>query len=120
MATTIYLLYLLSDGVILSSRFGSTDDPLTPEAGEGVFDAGLLDTLPTPETHCMDLGPPVALQAKTQNEMDTEKNTAKRRELRQKICTLDAAQAQYAGRGWATTDIDAEIAALVIEHDAIP
>ena len=120
MATTIYILYALSNGDILSSRFGLTEEPITPEAGEGVLDAGLLDTLPTPTTHCIDLGPPAALQAKTQGEIDTEANEARRKELRQKICTLDAAQAQYAGHGWATTDIDAEIAALVVEHDAIP
>jgi len=120
MATTIYIVYALSNGDILSSRFGLTEEPITPGAGEAVLDAGLLDTLPTPATHCVDLGPPAALQAKTQGEIDTEANAEKRRGLRQKICTLDATQAKYAGRGWATTDIDAEIVALVVEHDAIP
>lgn len=120
MASTIYITYASADGAILSSRFGPKETPPLPVPGQGILDAGSLEVLPSAKTHRVSLGPPPALTARTQSDMDAERNGAMRADIRQAIAALEAARAQYASHGWSTTALDARIAGLLAQHNAIP
>jgi len=120
MASTVYITYALTDGAILSSRFGPKESPSLPLPGQGILDAGSLDTLPMAKTHRVSLGPTPALAARAQSDMDAEKNGAVREALRRDIASLDAARAQYVAHGWSTNALDARVAGLLAQHDLIP
>jgi len=120
MASTAYITYALADGAILSSRFGPKEMPPLPLSGQGIIDAGSLDTLPTAKTHRVSLGQIPALVARAQSDMDAEKNGAMRADLRQVIASLEAARAQYVAHSWSTKTLDAQIAGLLAQHNAIP
>lgn len=121
MASTVFVIYKTADGVIVSSRYGDSATPPIPDAGELCLDTGMISTLPVKTTHKVDIGQnPHALVAKTQSEIDTERNNLVREEIRRQICMFEAAKDKYAAHSWPTTDIDAKIVELIATHDAIP
>lgn len=120
MVPTVYVVYTLANGTILSARIGDSEAPPTPGAGEGVLNAGVLDTLPVARTHRVALGPPPTLAARTQSDMDAEKNAALREELRRSIGVLEAVRGQYVNHNWGITALDVQITALLAKHNAIP
>jgi hypothetical protein len=121
MAATIYIIYKDADGSIVSSRYGDPDNPPAPGTGETCLNAGSEGSLPTAITHKVDIGQiPHVLVAKTQSEIDAERNNLVREEIRRQICMFEAAKDKYAAHSWPTTDIDAKIAELIATHDAIP
>lgn len=105
-----------SGGVILRAHRGSDDATPTTGTGETAVDVGDVP-VPRPATHKM-VGS--TLTAKTSGEMDTESDTTRKAELERVIGNLDATRAEMTTRFFSTTDIDAEIAALVAEHAALP
>lgn len=122
MAQTTFVIYKDADGSIVSAYRGDDGTPPTPGAGESVLDAGGVE-VPSLRTHKVDLGPPAALIAKTQDEIDEFDGMdaeSQRQTLRKQIAILEQAKLQYAIELWATTDIDAEIAELRAAHDALP
>lgn len=120
MVPTVYVVYALANGAILSTRIGDAEAPPAPGAGEGVLNAGALDVLPIARTHRVALGPPPTLVARTQTDMDSEKNAALREELRRSIGVLEAVREQYVSHNWGTTALDVQITALLAKHNAIP
>lgn len=121
MASTIYVIYKDVDGSITSSRYGDPNNPPIPGPGETCLTVTSAAYLPTAETHKVDIGQnPHVLVAKTQSEIDSERNNLVREEIRRQICMFEAAKDKYASHSWPTTDIDAKIAVLIVKHDAIP
>lgn len=120
MAATIYIVYALSDGAIVSARFGPSEGPPAPEAGQGVLNVGAPDVMPTARTHRVALGPPPGLVARGAADMAAEQNASVREALRRDIAALEAARERYASHGWPTAQMDARITDLLARHGAVP
>ncbi|HUU23271.1 MAG TPA: hypothetical protein VM389_12125 [Phycisphaerae bacterium] len=118
-ANTIYVIYNDSDGAILRACFGDAAVPPVPGSGEGVLDAGMLDDMPTAKTHRVDLGGPT-LVAKTSQEQQDAADTVRKKLLARAIGEKSACRAEMDARNYPVAEIDAEIAALEAEYDAIP
>ena len=120
MSATIYVFYQVADGEIITSRYGDKATPPPAGAGEAILDIGTSAGLPTAKTHRVNPGPPPTLVARTQSDMDAERNAERRESLRQTIATTEAARDQYAAHGWSTAEIDQRIADLLAAHNTIP
>ncbi len=121
MPTTTIVTYKDADGSIIMARYADSANLPVPPAGEACLDMGLIVALPSPKNQKVDIGqtPPVVID-RPQSEIDDENNAILKTALREQISNLEVSKDKYAAHSWSTTDIDTKIAALIVEHDAIP
>ena len=121
MALTTFIIYADADGTILRAHNGQDGNPPTAPAGHTTLDAGdVLAPIPNPRTHTIDLGPPVALVAKSSGDIISEAQAARKASIEEALGLLDAMRPKMQARGFDLTAHDQRVADLEAEHATYP
>lgn len=116
MAVSTYVVYADATGEIVLAV--CAESAPAHEAGTSVLDAGPTVPLPSYLTHKVDLGGPTLI-AKTTQEQTDEANAVRKTAIERMLGDLDATKEKMALRSFSVVAIDAEIAALEIEHGGL-
>ncbi len=119
-AITVFVIYHTSTGEILRAHTGKDDAPPAAPADHAVLDAGQI-RVPNSRTHSVDLGPPVTLVAKSNEDMIATARAARVVTIEESLGSLDVTRDAMALRSFDVTAINQRIADLEAERlDLLP
>lgn len=121
MALTTFVIYHTTTGKIHHSQNGDSASPPTPPVDHAVMDNGLTHPIPSCVKNSVDIGGPTVL-AKSGGTMLAEAQATRKREIEHALADLDIRKPALNARAFidAEAEVDAEIAALLAEHAALP